>query len=496
MSGSALNLGSSHAFRLVLDAVPVPCWIHYGGVVQYANPALARLLGEEHGGSIAGRCVVDLLSPKSREVFDFRTTRLLAGEEVPRHEEEFQQRSGGSVSVEIVSSVISYDGTRAILTFFHDITEQRRAEAARHISEIRYRRLIESNIVGVFEFTADRILEANDCFLELIGRTREEFPGGRFEWRLVSPPEDEQRDRENVGELIATGEVKPFEKEFLRPDGGRVPVLMGAYLVERGPAWRGVALAIDLTDRRKLLETEQERLRLESIGVLAAGMAHNLNNILTGVLGNASLLADHGLVAPETRAAVVAREIVHAGERAAALTAQLLAYSGRGRFLVGPVDLAETIRSEIDALRPELPDNIRIDIKIPPDLPALEADLDHLRHLVVALVENAVEAIGSREGAVTVAARVEWIHNGGILSRLGEPLPPGDYCVIEVRDDGAGMDSNTLAHAFDPFFSTKFPGRGLGLAAVSGIVRAAGGAIRVSSAPRLGSVFQVYLPVR
>jgi two-component system, chemotaxis family, CheB/CheR fusion protein len=495
MSGSALNLGSSYAFRSVLETLPAACWIHHHGVVQYANPAIARLLGAPDADALAGVHVVDLLSPDAVEGFRVRIDRLLAGHEVPRCEQTLRLVEGGAVSVDVSSTVIDYEGERAILSVFHDITGQRRAEAALRNTEIRYRRLVEGSAVGVIEFTAEGILEANDVFLTLVGRYRRELPDGRIFWREVSPPDDDRLVQEKITELLSAGECKPFEKEFLGRDGERVPVLMSASLIDPAPAWRAVALVIDLRDRRKLEEIQQEKLRLESLGFLAAGMAHNLNNILTGVIGNASLLVEHQLVAPASRGAVVAGDIVRAGQRAAALTAQLLAYAGRGRFVISEVNLRELIASQVERMRVLMPDNIRLGMELPGELPKLLTDAEQLRHVLTALIDNAVEAIDGREGgAIIVAARVEYLADGGVLSRLGEPLPPGDYCVIDVRDNGAGMDSNTLAHAFDPFFSTKFPGRGLGLAAVSGIVRATRGAIRVSSSPGLGSVFQVFLP--
>ncbi len=496
MSGSALNFSSSHAFRYVLDAVPVACWIHSDGVVRYANPALARLLGSDLSPEgMPGRRVLDFLPAGSRAAFEDRTKALLAGNEVPRGEHELLLAGGGSVAVDVVSAVVSYDGGPVILSFFQDITEQRRAERALRKTEARYRRLIEGSVVGVMEFTATGIQDANDVLLRLIGHRREELPEGQLKWRTISPPEDEQLDREKLDELFATGECKPFEKEFLRPDGSRVPVLMGASLVEREPEWRALALVIDQTDRRKLREIEEQKAKLDSLGLLAGGMAHNINNILTGVIGNASLLLENRLVPPDTRGAMIATEIIHSGERAAALTARLLAYAGQGQFVVGAINLRDVVETQARKMAEELPDNIRLTLEIDGACPVLMADEEQLRNMIIALVDNAIEAIGTREdGAITLGARPENVGENSGLARSGEPLPAGRYCVIEVCDNGAGMDSKTLAHAFDPFFSTKFPGRGLGLAAVAGIVRAAGGAVSVNSTRGAGTVFHVYLP--
>lgn len=495
LGGSALDLSSGHLFRLVLDTVPVPCWVHRQGAVLYANPAFARLLGAPDANQIAGCRVTDLLSPDLRLAFEVRASRLLAGQDVPRCEQDLTWGRGRSVSVEVSSNLVTFDGEQAILSCFHDITEQRRAEAGRRSSDYRYKRIVNGRIVGVFEFTAAGLDNANDVFLKMIGRTRDDFADGILRWRSISAPEDNELDREKLAELLQTGECKSYEKEFLRADGVRVPTLLGASLLDPQPDWRAVALVIDISDRRKLQEMRAEKLRLEAISSLAGGMAHNLNNILTGVIGNASLLTEGRLAAAPSRAAAIGQQIVQAGERAAVLTGQLLAYSGHGRFRVAPVDICALVATESARLDGELPQTVSLLVECEENMPRLLADPDQLQQVLVALVDNAVEAIGTREGGIVkLVARTETIAHGDVLSRIGEPLPAGIYCLVEVRDNGEGMDSNTLAHAFDPFFSTKFPGRGLSLAAVAGVVRAARGAIRVSTSPGLGSVFQVYFP--
>jgi PAS domain S-box-containing protein len=495
VSSSALNLGGSHAFRSVLEVAAVPCWIHSEGFIRYANPPLAKLLQAPDPTVVIGRRTAEVLAPRTRDAFELRVARLMAGEEVPREEEELVLADGSSVPVEVVSSVVPYEGDRTILSFFHDITERRRVEAAHRQSELRYRRLVEGDMVGVVEVDAKGIVDANDTFLRMVGHSREELHRRALKWETLTAPEYAHLDREKLAELLATGECKPFEKECVRPDNSRIPILQAASLIAREPEWRAICLASDLTDRRKLQEARAEKIRLESVGVLAAGMAHSLNNLLTGVIGNASLLVEHRLVPENSRAHKIVEDILKAGERAARLTAQLLAYSGQGRFVVGATDVRETIQSQIQEVSNEIPENIRVTVAAEEDLPAIVADPKQLRYMVHGLLMNAIEAIGTREkGQIVVSAHMERVGENMVVTRSGEPLPAGEYCVIAVRDNGSGMDTNTLAHAFDPFFSTKFPGRGLGLAAISGIVRASRGAIRVSSSPKAGSVFEIYLP--
>jgi two-component system CheB/CheR fusion protein len=496
VSGSAMDLNSAHAFRYVLDVVPVACWIHAHGVILYANPAFARLLDAPGPERLAGLRAAALMPDERRAEFENRAARLLSGETVAPCKQELKCFKRGPVAVDVTSTVVEFEGSRSILSFFQDITDERRAEDALRRSEIRYRRLVEGRIVGVLEFTAGGIEEANDVFLRLIGRHRTELPSGHLAWRAISPAADEPLVRQKLQELLDAGECAPFEKEFVRPDGSRVLTLMGVSLLEREPRWRALALVIDVSDRQMLEAIQQERARLESLAVLAGGMAHNLNNILTGVIGNASLLLEQRLVSPDSRGGVMIREIIRSGERAAALTAQLLAYAGQGRFMVGPTGLREIIETEVEAIRAGLPHNIRLYTQVASDLPVMMADERQVRRMITSLVDNAVEAIDGRQGGVIkVAARLEQLARNAVWARAGEPLPPGSYCVVEVSDNGPGMDSNTLAHAFDPFFTTKFPGRGLGLAAVAGIVKAARGAVRVDSSPTSGCILQVYLPV-
>jgi signal transduction histidine kinase/CheY-like chemotaxis protein len=240
---------------------------------------------------------------------------------------------------------------------------------------------------------------------------------------------------------------------------------------------------------QKLLETQ----KLESLGVLAGGIAHDFNNLLTGILGNASL-------ALETPGAEPARplleDVVAATERAAHLTQQLLAYAGKGRFFVQPVNLSEAVRQISQLIRSSIPKNVELHLELSESLPAIEADAAQLQQIIMNLVINAAESIAEgRPGEVCVTTRTENVDEAHTHQRLvaGE-IHTGLYVTLEVRDTGSGMDEPTLARIFDPFFTTKFTGRGLGLAAVLGIVRGHHGAMCVESAPGEGTVFKVWMP--
>ncbi len=248
-------------------------------------------------------------------------------------------------------------------------------------------------------------------------------------------------------------------------------------------------------ERRKLEEQLRHAQKLESLGLLAGGVAHDFNNLLTGILGNASLVLD--ILEPDTEVKGMLLDIIRASERAADLTRQLLAYAGKGKFVIEPVDPSALVRDISELLRSSVPRSVELSLQLHPNLPTIEGDASQIQQLVMNLILNAVEATGERPGTVRVATGLRQI---GDSDRVGhfrpDPPPPGAYVSIEVMDDGCGMTDLVRAQIFDPFFTTKFTGRGLGLAAALGIVRGHGGAIGVESAEGYGSTFTVLLPAQ
>jgi len=240
-------------------------------------------------------------------------------------------------------------------------------------------------------------------------------------------------------------------------------------------------------ERRSLEEQIQQSQRLESLGLLAGGVAHDFNNLLTGILGNASLALD--VLDPPEPARGMLESVIQASERAADLTRQLLAYAGKGRFFVRPVDISTLVREIGELMRTSIPKKVRFLLDLADDLPPVEADATQIQQLVMNLVLNAGEAIGDGAGTVHVVTRLETRSLNGASSASS-----GRHVCIEVRDTGCGMDEATRAQIFDPFFSTKFTGRGLGLAAALGIARSHQGKIDVESSPGAGSTFRVWLP--
>jgi len=257
---------------------------------------------------------------------------------------------------------------------------------------------------------------------------------------------------------------------------------------------------VDITERRRA-EEDLRKLelqvrhsqRLESLGILAGGIAHDFNNILTGLLGNADLalwdLPKHSALRP------LLEDIQQAGRRAAELTGQMLAYSGKGKFVVEDVDISALVHDMKSLLESATTKKVGLSYELAADLPAVRADATQLRQIVLNLVGNAFEAIGGESGVVALSTYVT-DGDSASLELVDEPWPlaAGPYATIEVTDSGCGMDEETRAKVFEPYFSTKFTGRGLGLAAVQGIVRGHHGAIIIESIPGKGTTFKVLLP--
>jgi len=284
------------------------------------------------------------------------------------------------------------------------------------------------------------------------------------------------------------------ERWHLRKDGSRFwasGVMIG--LKENGNL-RGYAKVVrDFTERRRLEEAVRRTQKLESVGVLAAGVAHDFNNVLTAILGNIALARRKmkGKGNPDTLLASAER----AGQRAAGLVRQLLNYAGKGRREIQAVDICHVVRDALAIVRASVSKKITIGSDIPRSSPSVEADVGQLQQLILNLVLNAAEAIGDDQGEVRVQVRVRDLTEAELAGRYaGFSLPTRPYTEIQVSDTGAGMDEETRRQIFDPFFTTKFMGRGLGLAAALGIVRSHGGGIAVESEPGQGSTFTVLLP--
>jgi PAS domain S-box-containing protein len=301
---------------------------------------------------------------------------------------------------------------------------------------------------------------------------------------------------EHIRQTVASAGHWEGELIHTRRDGAKLHVA-SRWAVRRdslGTPRGYLEINTDITEKRRIDENLRHTQRLESLGVLAGGVAHDFNNLLTGILGNASLVVDS--MAPHQPNRMLLEEIMKAAERAADLTRQLLAYAGKGRFVMRIVDLSELVREIAGLVRSSVPKHVQLRLQLYERLPGINADPGQLQQVIMNLVINGAEAIPLDGGTVLLRTEVIDIDDQYIrtLSSDGEALSPGPYVTLEVHDTGSGMDEATQAKIFDPFFTTKFAGRGLGLSAVLGIVRAHHGALKVYSKPGQGTTFKVLIP--
>jgi two-component system cell cycle sensor histidine kinase/response regulator CckA len=305
--------------------------------------------------------------------------------------------------------------------------------------------------------------------------------------------------------VIRTEEtVREEEGLFSHKDGHSVPISCSIAPIRGDGNIAGAVLVVrDLTEQRRTEAAERENeqalqqsQKLESIGVLAGGIAHDFNNLLTGIMGNAGLARRAIAAGRSEQAAALLRDVLAASERAADLTRQLLAYAGKGRFVIQPVDLCRLVTEVSTLIRASISKKITLVMDVPDDCILVDADRAQLQQLVMNLVINGGEAIGDQPGTLTVRIRTEHFTERREHPRTqGFPISTGDYLRVDVTDTGAGMDEETRSRIFEPFFTTKFLGRGLGLSAALGIVRGHRGAIGVRSEEGKGTTFTILLPV-
>ncbi len=321
--------------------------------------------------------------------------------------------------------------------------------------------------------------------------------------RDIWPLEHAEKYMQDDQRMMASGEKLFVEERIV--EGGDVKwfeTLKTPIRDARGVVMGTVGLARDITDRkraeaqRQVLERRmQETQKLESLGVLAGGIAHDFNNLLVSVLTNAELalraLSDKAL---DRVAAERVTDIRIAALRAAELTNQMLAYSGRGHFDVRPISLTELVLDMTQLLGSSLSKKAQVHYELAPELPAVQADIAQLRQVIMNLITNASDALGDRAGVIRMRTGTEQLHRAPADLYGPIPLAPGAYAFLEVADDGCGMDEETKARLFEPFFTTKFTGRGLGLSAVQGIVRGHGGGIVLETAVGQGTTIKVLLP--
>ncbi len=385
-----------------------------------------------------------------------------------------------------------------------EISARERVEADLSSSEEKYRTLMNNQNDAVFlheryEDGISTFVEVNQRAIENYGYSREEFL--RLSPADITPREELQRlAQEGIIDHLEESGRMAFETRHIKKSGDEIPVEVSASLIQ----WQGrtyvLATVRDISERVRMLEKQEQLERqmlhaqkLESLGVLAGGIAHDFNNILMVILGHSDLA--NMKLAKDAPAMEHLVEIRQAARKASDLTNQMLAYSGRGKFVVEPIDLSHLIREMEYMLSVSISKKAVLRYDLNEHLPSIQADATQMRQIIMNLVINASDAIGDRSGLIAVSTGCMDCDRHYLSEVwLDEGLPEGMYVYLEVADTGCGISKKMMSRIFDPFYTTKFTGRGLGMSSVLGIVRGHKGAIKVYSEVGKGTTIKTLFP--
>jgi len=494
---------SEGRYRSLVENLPVKVFAkNADSVFVSCNESFAKELGIRPD-QIAGKTDDDFYPNDLAEKYRADDRRIMDAGRTEELEER-HVRGGQELFVRTIKTPLRDEADRVtgVLGAFWDITARKQAEESLRRSEERYRNVYDTAPLAFVLWDRQcRVTGWNDRAEETFGWSRQEVLGKNFFEFLI--PESARPRVEDVVEHLLRGQV---ERDIVNENvtkRGEIILCRWNNSVFRdsaGDITGAVSLGLDITgqvraeeERRQLEMRVRQAQKMESLGVLAGGVAHDFNNLLTGILGNAELaLMDLSPVSPAWESI---EGIQTAAMRAAELSRQMLAYSGKGKFVVEPIDLSEVVKEMTHLLRTSVPKKTVLQLDLAESLPAVKADATQIRQVVMNLITNAAEAIGEESGVISVTTGTMECDRSYLRSTYPvEDMSEGVYVYLQVSDTGCGMDGETQQRIFDPFFTSKFTGRGLGLAAVLGIIRGHRGGLKVYSESGRGTTFKILLP--
>lgn len=481
------------------DACSEGIVIYDGERVLAVNEAMGRLVGSSPelltGTAFDG--IIDLRPGVESEQI---SSSMLPGSP----EAVVRRTDGATIPVEVAHRAVTYDGVERRAIAVRDIRERKQALRALRESEQRYRVLLDTCPDGITVTDLEgRVLMSNQQAAAIEG-----YDDPAEAMRCASDafariaPEDRERAFRNAELALETGKISRIEYSVLRKDGGRVPVELNVSLLtdDDGAPSGFIGVIRDVTERKQA-EAERARLqarlqdaqKLESLGLLAGGIAHDFNNLLVGMLGGASL-ALHEL-GPDHPACSHVAQVETAALHGRELTGQLLTYAGKACLDWQPIDMSILVEEMVGLAALSVSKRAAVVTDLANGLPTVEADPTQIRQVVMNLLTNAAESLPDAGGTISLRTRVAVLDDDALAGLDGgAELEPGRYVVLDVADTGCGMGESVSRRLFDPFFSTKLTGRGLGMSVVFGIVRSHGGAISVDTKAGAGTTIAVWLP--
>jgi PAS domain S-box-containing protein len=484
---------SEERYRTLVESTLDGIVIHVGDRVALANRAAAAMLDFAGPAALVGQPLESFVHPDDLASVRDRVRRVQAGEAVAYPVEvRYVKRDGTELPVENTGALVTYEGKPAVLAVIRDITERKQAEKMLRESEQRYRRLFEAESDAIFLVDCETgcFVANNPSAERMYGYSRDGFLGLRAD--------DVSAEPEKPRQAIAAEEAHVSLRLHRRKDGTVFPVeISGSYFDDQG---RRIHLAAirDITERKRAEEEKagleaqlQQAQKMESVGRLAGGVAHDFNNMLGVILGHADMALEQ--VDPAQPLHADLTEIRKAAIRSADLTRQLLAFARKQTIAPRVLDLNETVAGVLKMLRRLIGEDIRLTWQPGADLWPVNMDPSQIDQILANVCVNARDAIAD-VGTITIETANSAIDEDYCAAHAG--FVPGDYVRLVVSDDGCGMDQDTQAHVFEPFFTTKGVGEGtgLGLATVYGAVKQNHGFISVHSEPGAGTTLTIYLP--
>ena len=483
---------SDQRFRDLFEGSPDASFVeNLDGQVLDVNPAACRLHGMTRA-ELIGKNIAELVPPASQPLVAQNFQKLVSGE-LTRVEGESCAADGTITPVEVRAGCIQYGGLPAVLLHVRDISERKHAESALRSSEMLFHSVWENSVDGMRLTDASGVTVAvNEAFCNLVGRTRAELEGKPFTaiYDATAPTDQilsqyQERFRDRIFE-------RQVERRFTLHNGRAIILEDTNSFVElRGHPPMLLSLFRDVTQHKRLEEQLRQSQKMEAIGQLAGGVAHDFNNILTVIHGHASLLvATNVLSGPPAKSA---QQIIQAADRAAGLTRQLLTFSRRQMLQPRRLDMNEVFTNMTALLDRILGEDIALQVECWPQPALVNADAGMMEQVFLNLAVNARDAM-PKGGQLNIQITVEDTDRPH-LARHSEARP-GRFVCLTATDTGCGIAPEILSRVFEPFFTTKETGKGtgLGLATVYGILKQHQGWVEVDSAPGHGTTFRVYVP--
>jgi PAS domain S-box-containing protein len=424
---------------------------------------------------------------------------------IPRHIATFLMRPEWVIIPKFINIVAAVIVIFLLLKRWLPEEEKRKTDSLEALlaSEQKFKAFTSQSVDGISVADNDgNYTYVNQAFCDMIGYSEQELLA-----MTVFDVTSDSQDKATFSKSKGSGEGTPIHVVLKRKNGNDFLAEVVGKNIEFGNVQYVLGVIRDITDREKAVEEKlyldrqmQHAQKLESLGVLAGGIAHDFNNLLTAIMGNASMAQDE--LSPSSPVRSRIDEIEKATKRAADLSRQMLAYSGRGHFIIQSINPRELIEEITHLLEVSVSKKVQLKFNFSDNTPDFRGDVSQISQIVMNLITNASKSIGDERGMISLSTGVmdcsrTYLDSVNLTLRAGlrEPLAAGRYTFFEVSDTGCGMDAETIDRIFDPFYTTKFTGRGLGMSAVLGIIHGHHGALNVYSEVGRGTTFRVLFPV-